>query len=252
MKRALYCSIIVDGTPDTSPTEHITFILRYPHLNEQNLWEVCERFLTMEDSEKKKGCEIAELICKVLEEHDIQLKYCRGQGYDNGSNMSGCYKGAQALIQEKNPQAVFSPCSAHTLNLCGIHAAESNVSIIGYSKSEHTFYYSHIHLHTTPPALRAHTFLLQNFKNHILEIIKLIFSNPLLPEKLQQSHIQRISIINTFLLMSFNALVAKLIIITRGLIYTKRFVMEMELIMVGYAVCVKRILLMQTYSADTD
>jgi hypothetical protein len=40
--------------------------------------------------------------------------------------MSGCYKGAQALIREKNPQAVFSPCSAHTLNLCGVHAAESN------------------------------------------------------------------------------------------------------------------------------
>ena len=62
----------------------------------------------------------------MLKEHDIQLQHCRGQGYDNGSNMSGCYKGAQALIQEKNPQAVFSPCSAHTLNLCGVHAAESN------------------------------------------------------------------------------------------------------------------------------
>ncbi len=62
----------------------------------------------------------------MLKNHDIQLKNCRGQGYDNGSNMSGCYKGAQALIREKNPQPVFSPCSAHTLNLCGVHAAESN------------------------------------------------------------------------------------------------------------------------------
>ena len=40
--------------------------------------------------------------------------------------MSGCYVGAQALIQENYPQAVFSPCSAHILNLCGVHAAESN------------------------------------------------------------------------------------------------------------------------------
>jgi hypothetical protein len=126
VKRALYYSIIVDGTPDTSHTEQITFILRFAHLNEKNLWEVCERFLEMEDCEKKKGCDIAELICKVLKNHNIQLKNCRGQGYDNGSNMSGCYKGAQALIREKNPQAVFSPCSAHTLNLCGVHAAESN------------------------------------------------------------------------------------------------------------------------------
>jgi hypothetical protein len=126
VKRALYYSIIVDGTPDTSHTEQITFILRYVHLNEENLWEVSERFLQMEDCEKKKGCDIAELICKVLKEHNIPLKNCRGQRYDNGSNMSGCYKGAQSLIREKNPQAVFCPCSAHTLNLCGVHTAESN------------------------------------------------------------------------------------------------------------------------------
>ena len=27
---------------------------------------------------------------------------CRGQGYDNGSNMSGSYKGAQAIIMKNN------------------------------------------------------------------------------------------------------------------------------------------------------
>ena len=100
--------------------------MRYAYLNDKNLWEVCERILEMKDCKKKKGCDIAELICKELKEHDIQLQHCRGQGYDNGSIMSGCYKGAQAFMQEKNPQAVFSPCSAHTLNLCEVHAAESN------------------------------------------------------------------------------------------------------------------------------
>lgn len=44
--------------------------------------------------------------------------------YDNG-----CYKGGKALILEKYPQASFSPCGAHTLNLCGAHAAESNVFV---------------------------------------------------------------------------------------------------------------------------
>ena len=59
----------------------------------------------MKNCKKKKGCDIAELICKVLKEHDIQLQHCRGQGYDNGSDMSGCYQGAQALIQEKDLHA---------------------------------------------------------------------------------------------------------------------------------------------------
>ena len=40
--------------------------------------------------------------------------------------MAGIYNGAQAAILEKNPQALFSPCSAHSLNLCEVHAAESS------------------------------------------------------------------------------------------------------------------------------
>ena len=74
----------------------------------------------------KKGRDIAELICRVLKEHDIEFKNCRDQGYDNGANMAGIYNGAQAAILEKNPQALFSPCSAHSLNLCEVHAAESS------------------------------------------------------------------------------------------------------------------------------
>ena len=58
VKQALYYSIIVDGTPDVSHIEQITFILRYVNLNEE-VWEICERFLTMEDCDKKKGRDIA-------------------------------------------------------------------------------------------------------------------------------------------------------------------------------------------------
>ena len=67
--------------------------------------------------------------CEVLQENDIDLQNCRGQGYDNGANMAGIYRGAQAIILEKNPQALFCPCSAHSLNLCGVHAAESSTEV---------------------------------------------------------------------------------------------------------------------------
>ena len=43
--------------------------------------------------------------------------------------MAGKYKGVQAIISEKNPQAIFSLCSTHSLNLCGVHAAESSVEV---------------------------------------------------------------------------------------------------------------------------
>ena len=86
-------------------------------------------YMQYQDCEKKKGCDIAELICQVLEENKISLKNCRGQGYDNGANMSGIYKGIQAIILQKNPCAVYSPCSAHSLNLCRVHAVESSNKI---------------------------------------------------------------------------------------------------------------------------
>ena len=44
VKSAFYYSIIVDGTPDVSHTEQITFILRYAHRTQDNVREIKERF----------------------------------------------------------------------------------------------------------------------------------------------------------------------------------------------------------------
>ena len=125
LHKAYYYGLIVNGTPDISYTEQLTFVLRYAMLKGRN-WHVVARFLTLKDFEKKKGEEIAEAICEILQERDIDLMHCRGQVYDNGSNMSGCYKCAQAVILRKNPQAIYAPCSAHSLNLCGVHVVEAS------------------------------------------------------------------------------------------------------------------------------
>ena len=46
--------------------------------------------------------------------------------------MTGKYRGVKSRILQKNPAAVFSPCSAHTLNLCGVHSMETSVEIKTY------------------------------------------------------------------------------------------------------------------------
>ena len=48
----------------------------------------------------------------------LDLAYCRGQGYDGASNMSGKCIGAAKLIQNDNEKAVFVHCASHRLNLC--------------------------------------------------------------------------------------------------------------------------------------
>ena len=140
-KDAVYFTIITDGIPDVSHTEQITFILRFVRFNSGTMiWEVKERFLCVEDMEKKKGPDIAYLICNALAKVNLDLQKLRHQGYDNCSNMPGIYNGAQAHILEKNPVyelglhyrffiALYIPCGAHSLNLAGVHAAESCAEI---------------------------------------------------------------------------------------------------------------------------
>ena len=59
------------------------------------------------------------VVLDTLLEHDLSVMECRGQSYDNASNMSGKYHGLQANITQINPLPEYVPCSAHSLNLVG-------------------------------------------------------------------------------------------------------------------------------------
>jgi len=66
---------------------------------------------------------MADAIFMALGANDLDIKNCRGQSYDNASNMSGMYSGLQARIKEACFHAVYIPCAAHSLNLVGECAA---------------------------------------------------------------------------------------------------------------------------------
>lgn len=126
-EKAKYYSIIVDATPDSAHIEQTTFVLRYLRFNSDDRnrkYTIVERFLAFVDCNQKTGSAIADLIRDTLKVNNIPLSECRGQGYDNGSNMRGEYNGAKSHILRDNPLAVYSPCAAHSLNLCGVDSAE--------------------------------------------------------------------------------------------------------------------------------
>jgi hypothetical protein len=122
IKKSKYFSLIVDSTPDTAHVDQLTLVIRYV----LDTGEPCERFVKFLPSVGHKAQEMFDAITLELEKLNINLEDCRGQSYDNASNMSGIYNGLQAKIQEQAPLAMFVPCAAHSLNLVGTSAAESS------------------------------------------------------------------------------------------------------------------------------
>jgi len=93
---ARYYSISVDSTPDISHTDQLSFIVRYVNEGSQPI----ERFLCFIDDVGHKSEQIATAVFSIFDKYDLNLKYLRGQSYDNASNIAGIYSGLQARIKK--------------------------------------------------------------------------------------------------------------------------------------------------------
>ena len=86
IKKAKYFSISVDSTPDVTHVDQLTFIIKYV----QNDGTIVERFLKFIDSNGQHDSEsITNHILRTLTEYEINLDNCRGQIYNDASNLSG-------------------------------------------------------------------------------------------------------------------------------------------------------------------
>ena len=55
-------------------------------------------------------------IFQVIESKGLKAN-CLGQGYDGANTISAAYSGAQHLIKDKRPNALYVHCAAQNLNL---------------------------------------------------------------------------------------------------------------------------------------
>jgi hypothetical protein len=95
-QNAKYFSIIANCTSDISHVEQLFLMTRFVDLTNENAdAEICERFLgfTSVDVSTVKG--LSDVTLKSLEKNKLELKHCRGQGYDNGANIKGKNSGVQ-------------------------------------------------------------------------------------------------------------------------------------------------------------
>ncbi|XP_022847479.1 zinc finger MYM-type protein 1-like [Olea europaea var. sylvestris] len=91
VKDVKYFVVILDCTPDASQEEQMSSIVRFVD-NSSNLPTVQEHWLEFLKVDDTTGLGLATELQKALIKIDLDIDDIRGQGYDNGSNMSGKHK----------------------------------------------------------------------------------------------------------------------------------------------------------------
>ena len=106
-------AVIVDGTQDITRCEQESMCIR--HVDDE--LQPHEEFVGFYKVEGTRGNMLATSIKDCLIRYQLPLENLRGQTYDGASNMSGAYKGCQAIIASEQPLAAYVHCSAHCTNL---------------------------------------------------------------------------------------------------------------------------------------
>lgn len=112
IRESKFYSIIADEVSDTSNWEQLGIVIRYVKNNVP-----VERLLGYVACESVSGEDIFKQIKRLIQDLGLDLKLCRGQGYDGAGSMAGAQKGCQARLKAEVPQAVYFHCSSHQLNL---------------------------------------------------------------------------------------------------------------------------------------
>jgi len=77
----------------------------------------CERILSIISLENSTGVFQSEVIIQKLQDIGIDLNNVVSCSFDGAANMMGKYNGLKAHLQKHIPNAVFTHCQAHVLNL---------------------------------------------------------------------------------------------------------------------------------------
>jgi len=107
-----------------------------------------ERFIQSVPIFGHSGETLSNVVLEFLMTKEISLDDCRGQSYNNASNMFGKYNGLQAKLKERNPLIVYVPCAGHSLNLVGNLAAaccEKSTSFFGFVQRLYSFFVGSTH-----------------------------------------------------------------------------------------------------------
>ena len=118
IQHSKYFTILADEVTDCANLEQISVVIRFVDVNKQ----IREEFLDFITVERITGESISAALLSWLQAHELDVAFCRGQGYDGASSMSSSNVGVQGRIREVSPLALYTHCHSHQLNLCVVKA----------------------------------------------------------------------------------------------------------------------------------
>ena len=140
------CSIIADGTYDSSKREATVLLLRYIENREGRMPRPVERLLDVFSTGDSSGAVLCARILESLAQAGIDVQWIYGQGYDGAGNVRGNCQGLKSRIQALNSKAVYIWCYGHRFNLV-IEATVSSCSevknALGLLEELYTFFSGH-------------------------------------------------------------------------------------------------------------
>ncbi|KAL4126127.1 hypothetical protein QTP88_010356 [Uroleucon formosanum] len=130
IRNAQCFTIIMDSTQDITKVDQVSLIIRYVIVDyEEKSFKIMESFLGFYPLIKHGAEDHVNLIYEILNNCKLDIKRCRGQGYDGASVMSGAYTGVQKRISDVVPSASYIHCTAHNLNLVISDIAKSSQKV---------------------------------------------------------------------------------------------------------------------------
>lgn len=141
--RNAHCfTIIMDSTQDITKLDQVSFIFRYVVVNyDKHTIDVKESFLGFYKLIKHGAEDHVNLIYDVLNKCNLDIKKCRGQGYDGAAVMSGVFSGVQKRISDIVPNASYVHCTAHNLNLVISDVAKSSLKMSNFLMLSKQYFY---------------------------------------------------------------------------------------------------------------
>ena len=112
LKEAKFFSVLADEVSSHN-TEHLAVCLRFV----DPCGQIREDFVAFIKMNRVRAVDLEEALTRLLTEIGLSLDHLRGQGYDGASTMSGEKSGVQRRILNKQPKALYTHRSGHSLNL---------------------------------------------------------------------------------------------------------------------------------------